>query len=170
MHLRNIAVSALVSSFAIALPAFADGSATAQYLTGKLTVEVSGSSVSMQLRLPMTRSDTTTKHKQDCTQEEGIARLKAADKLFVFPEKAKCVVENANAFAVDGQGRPTKGDGNIQAMYRFDCPGAAGARIDALKIRLTEGLPGLEKVRAQIATDKGESTQDLEPANVDLKL
>lgn len=170
MQLRHIAVSALVSTFAIVLPAAADGSATAQYLTGKLTIEVQGQDVSAQLRLPMTRADVTTKHKQDFTQEEVLARLKAADKLFVFPAKAKCVVENANAFAVDGQGRPTKGEGNIQAMYRFSCPGAAGARIDALKLRLTEGLPGLEKVRAQIATDKGESTQDLSPADVDLTL
>lgn len=168
IHLRLSVAAALLAT--LSFPAAADGNATAQYLTGKLTIDVSGPDVSMQLRLPMTRSDATTKAKQDFTQEEVLARVKAADKLFVFPDKAKCVVESANAFAVDTQGKPTKGDGNIQAMYRFSCPGAASARIDALKLRLTEGLPGLDKVKVQVTTEKGETTLDLSPANADVAL
>jgi len=170
IHQRLILAAALAASLGFSLPAAADGSATAQYLTGRLTVDMSGPDVSMQLRLPMTRSDATTKEKQDFTQEEVLSRVKSADKLFVFPEKAKCVVESANAFAVDTQGKPTKGEGNIQAMYRFSCPGAAVARIDMLKIRLSEGLPGLDKVKVQITTDKGETTLDLAPANADVAL
>jgi len=170
MHLRLSAVAALFATFPFSVPAFADGSATAQYLSGRLTIDVSGPDVSMQLRLPMTRSDSTTKEKQDFTLEEVLSRVKAADKLFTFPDKAKCVVESANAFAVDTQGKPTKGEGNIQAMYRFSCPGAAAGRIDAVKIRLTEGLPGLDKVKLQVTTDKGEQTLDLAPANADVAL
>lgn len=170
MHLRLSAVAALFASLSFSPLAVADGSATAQYLTGRLTMDVSGADVSLQLRLPMTRSDATTKEKQDFTQEEVLARVKAADKLFIFPDKAKCVVESANAFAVDTQGKPTKGEGNIQAMYRFSCPGATAARIDSVKIRLTEGLPGLDKVKLQVSTDKGEQTLELAPANADVAL
>lgn len=174
MHLRLSAVAALFATLSATLSnvplAIADGSATAQYLTGRLTLDVSGTDVSLQLRLPMTRSDSTTKEKQDFTQEEVLSRVKAADKLFIFPDKAKCVVESANAFAVDTQGKPTKGEGNIQAMYRFSCPGAASGRIDSVKIRLTEGLPGLDKVKVQVSTEKGEQTLDLSPANADVAL
>lgn len=170
MHLRLSAVAALFATLSFSHLAVADGSATAQYLSGRLTLDVSGTDVSLQLRLPMTRSDSTTKEKQDFTQEEVLSRIKAADKLFIFPAKAKCVVDSANAFAVDTQGKPTKGEGNIQAMYRFSCPGAASARIDSVRIRLTEGLPGLDKVKVQVTTDKGEQTLDLAPANADVAL
>jgi hypothetical protein len=77
-------------------------------------------------------------------------------------------VENANAFAVDSQGRPTTADGNIQAMYRFRCDGAASARIDKLGIRLSDQLPGLEKLKLQVATDRGEITRELAPAKGDV--
>lgn len=97
-----------------------------------------------------------------------MARLKEASKLFVFPDKAKCQVENANAFAVDTQSKPTTADGNIQAMYRFRCDGATSARIDKLGIRLSDQLPGLEKLKLQVATDKGEIAQELSPANGDV--
>jgi hypothetical protein len=170
MHLRPSAVAALFATLSFSHFAGADGSATAQYLSGRLTLDVSGADVSLQLRLPMTRSDATTKEKQDFTQEEVLARVKAADKLFIFPDKAKCVVESANAFAVDTQGKPTKGEGNIQAMYRFSCPGASAGRIDSVKIRLTEGLPGLDKIKLQVSTDKGEQTLELAPANADVAL
>ena len=150
------------------LPAHADGTAAALYKTGTLTVDVSGPDVSMQLRLPMTRGDTGSK--QTMTSAEVVARLKEATKLFVFPDKAKCQVENANAFAVDTQGKPTTADGNIQAMYRFRCDGATSARIDKLGIRLSDQLPGLEKLKLQVATDKGEISQELSPANADVTL
>jgi hypothetical protein len=101
---------------------------------------------------------------------EVVARLKEANKLFVFPDKAKCQVENANAFAVDTQGKPTTAEGNIQAMYRFHCEGAASARIDKLGIRMSEQLPGLEKLKLHVATDKGEIAQELSPANGDVTL
>jgi len=66
-------------------------------------------------------------------QDEVIARLKAADKLFGFPEAAKCQVESANAFAVDSQGKITKNDGNMQAMYRFSCDAAGAKSLDRIK-------------------------------------
>jgi hypothetical protein len=81
----------------------------------------------MQLRLPMTRGDTSKGSEQPLTSAEVVARLKEATKLFVFPDKAKCQVENANAFAVDTTGRPTTAEGNIQAMYRFRCDGATSS-------------------------------------------
>ena len=121
---------------ACTLPAQADGTAAALYKTGTLTVEVSGPDVSMQLRLPMTRGDTSGGSKQPLTSAEVVARLKEATKLFVFPDKARCQVESANAFAVDTQGRPTTAEGNIQAMYRFHCEGATSARIDKLGIQI----------------------------------
>jgi len=151
-----------------ALPAHADGSAAAQYKTGTLTVDVSGQDVSMQLRLPMTRSTTSSESQENLSPAEVVARLKEAAKLFVFPDKANCQVENANAFAVDSQGRPTTADGNIQAMYRFRCDGAASARIDKLGIRLSDQLPGLEKLKLQVATDRGEITRELAPAKGDV--
>lgn len=160
----------LVSTLAFSLPAAADGTATAQFLSGRLTVEVSGTSVSMQLRLPMTRATVETKARQDFTQEEVIARLKAADKLFAFPESAKCQVENANAFAVDSQGKITKNDGNMQAMYRFACDGAGAKSLDRIKVKLFEGLPGLEALKVQVSSDKGDKQLDMTAANSDLAL
>ena len=150
---------------ACAVPVHGDGTAAAQYKTGTLTVDVSGPDVSMQLRLPMTRGPKLT-----LTPAEVVARLKEATKLFVFPDKAKCQVENANAFTVDTQGKPTTADGNIQAMYRFRCEGATSARIDKLGIRLSDQLPDLEKLKLQVATDKGEIAQELSPANGDVTL
>src|SRR5437868_5019104 len=57
------------SAFALTLlacivPAHADGTAAALYKTGSLTVDVSGPDVGMQLRLPMTRGDTSGESKQ----------------------------------------------------------------------------------------------------------
>jgi hypothetical protein len=125
----------------------------------------------MQLRLAMTRATTSSESKQTLlTPAEVVARLKEAAKLFVFPDKAKCQVESANAFAVDSTGKPTTADGNIQAMYRFRCDGATSARIDKLGIRLSDQLPGLEKLKLQVATDKGEIAQELSPANGDVTL
>ena len=160
----------LVATLVQALPVSADGTAAALYKSGTLTVEVAGPDVSMQLRLPMTRADASTAGTQSLTVEEVVARLKAADKLFVFPEKARCQVENANAFAVDAQGKPTKADGNIQAMYRFHCEGATSARVDTLGVKLFGNLPGLDKLKLQLATDKGESTLVLTPASGDVAL
>jgi hypothetical protein len=77
-------------------------------------------------------------------------------------------VESANAFAVDTQGRPTTAEGNIQAMYRFHCAGAPSARIDKLGVRLSDQLPGLEKVKLQLASDKGDMTKELSPASADV--
>ena len=137
--------------------------------TGTLTVDVSGLDVSIQLRLAMSRATTSSESKQTLmTPAEVVARLKEATKLFVFPDKAKCQVESANAFAVDSTGKPTTADGNIQAMYRFRCDGATSARIDKLGIRLSDQLPGLEKLKLQVATDKGEIAQELSPANGDV--
>ncbi len=155
---------------ACTLPAHADGTAAALYKTGTLTVDVSGPDVSMQLRLPMTRGDTSGVKTEPLSSAEVVARLKEATKLFVFPDQAKCQVENANAFAVDTQGRPTTAEGNIQAMYRFRCDGATSARIGKLGIRLSEQLPGLEKLKLQVATEKGETAQELAPANGDVML
>ncbi|MEO8009839.1 MAG: DUF2796 domain-containing protein, partial [Betaproteobacteria bacterium] len=154
---------------ACTVPAHADGTAAAQYKSGTLTVDVSGVDVSMQLRLPMTRGDTSG-NKQTLTTAETVARLKEATKLFVFPDQARCQVENANAFAVDTQGKPTTAEGNIQAMYRFHCDGATSARIDKLGIRLSDQLPGLEKLKLQVATEKGEIARELSPANGDVTL
>lgn len=164
---KTLIAAALVPALAHSLPAAADGSATAQFLSGRLTIEVSGTAIAMQLRLPMTRATVETKAKQDFTQDEVIARLKATDKLFGFPEKARCQVESANAFAVDSQGKITKNDGNIQAMYRFNCE---GGKVDAIKVKLTEGLPGLDTVRVQVSSEKGEKSLELAPANADVAL
>ena len=172
MHPKSAFTLPLVAAALVwALPALADGTAAAQYRSGTLTVDVSGPDISMQLRLPMTRADTSSGGaKQTLEPAEVVARLKQADKLFVFPDKAKCQVENANAFVVDTQGRPTTGDGNIQAMYRFRCDGATTARIDKLGIRLSDQLPGLDKLKLQVATDKGDISKELAPASGDLTL
>jgi len=163
-------IAIVLTLLAGTLPAHADGTAAALYKTGTLSVDVSGPNVSMQLRLPMTRGDTSGAAKQPLTTAEVVARLKEAAKLFVFPDKAKCQVENANAFAVDTQGKPTTAEGNIQAMYRFRCDGASSARIDKLGIRLADQLPGLEKLKLQVVTEKGEIAQELSPANGDVTL
>jgi Protein of unknown function (DUF2796) len=170
IHPRLFITLALSATLAHTLPAGADGTAAAQYLTGNLAIDVSGPDVSMQLRLPMTRAEASTANKQNLTPEEVVTRLKAADKLFVFPDKARCQPEYANAFAVDAQGKPTKADGNIQAMYRFRCDGATSARVDALKVKLFDNLPGLEKLKLQLSTDKGDSTLELTPATGDVAL
>lgn len=165
--MRPLLAAALVSSLACALPAAADGTAAPQYFNGRLSVDINGSDVAMQLRLPMTRSTVDTAHKQNFTQDEVIARLKEAEKMFGFPAGAKCQVESANAFAVDQQGRITKADGNLQAMYRFKCE---GAKIDAFQIKLFEGLPGLETVKLQLTSEKGEKTLELVPGKGDITL
>lgn len=169
-HPRLSIALACAAAFIYALPAAADGTAAAQYRSGTLAVDVSGPDVSMQLRLPMTRADASTADKQNLTPDEVVARLKAADKLFVFPDKARCQVENANAFAVDTQGKPTKGDGNIQAMYRFRCDGATTARMDSIKVKLFDNLPGLEKLKLQLVTEKGESSREMTAATGDVAL
>lgn len=167
----SVALTVLATALFSALPALADGTAAAQYKSGTLTVDVSGADVSMQLRLPMTRADASSGGaKQTLEPAEVVARLKQADKLFVFPEKAKCQVENANAFVVDTQGRPTTGDGNIQAMYRFRCDGATAARIDKIGFRLADQIPGLDKLKLQVATDKGDVAKELSPASGDVTL
>jgi len=163
-------IALALTLLACTLPVHADGTAAALYKTGTLSVDVSGTDVSMQLRLPMTRGDTSGASKQPLSTAEVVARLKEATKLFVFPDKAKCQVENANNFSVDTQGRPTAAEGNIQAMYRFHCEGASSARIDKLGIRLSEQLPGLEKLKLQVTTEKGERAQELAPANGELAL
>jgi hypothetical protein len=171
MHLRIPVTLALFATFVPALPASADGTSPAQYLTGTLAVDVSGPDVSMQLRLPMTRADASSANKQNLTPAEVIARLKAADRLFVFPDQARCQVENANAFAVDTQGKPTTADGNIQAMYRFHCEGATSTRMGGtLGVKLFDTIPGLEKLKLQLATDKGESAAELTPAANEIAL
>lgn len=167
MYSKNALALALL---ACTLPGHADGTAAALYKTGTLTVDVSGADVSMQLRLPMTRGDTSGVKTEPLTTAEVVARLKEANKLFVFPDQAKCQVENANAFSVDTQGRPTTAEGNIQAMYRFRCEGATAARLDKFGIRFSEQLPGLEKLKLKVATEKGENAQDLSPANGDITL
>jgi hypothetical protein len=165
----SIALTLLACTLLVrTLPAYADGTAAALYKTGTLTVDISGTDVSMQLRLPMTRGDTSGGSKQPLTSTEVVARLKEATKLFVFADLAKCQVENANAFAVDSQSKPTTAEGNIQAMYRFRCDGATSARIDKLGIRLSDQLPGLEKLKLQVASDKGEIVKELSPANGDV--
>ena len=163
-------IALALTLLAFAFPAHADGTAAALYKTGTLTVDVSGADVSMQLRLPMTRGDTSGVKTPPLTTAEVVARLKEANKLFVFPDKAKCQVENANAFSVDTQGRPTTAEGNIQAMYRFHCDGAPSARIDKLGFRMSEQVPGLEKIKLQVTTEKGEVAQELSPANGDVTL
>ena len=168
--IMNSKIAIALTLLVCTLPAQADGTAAALYKTGTLTVDVSGADVSMQLRLPMSRGDTAGGGKQPLTSTEVVTRLKEASKLFVFPDKAKCQVESANAFAVDSQGKPTAAEGNIQAMYRFHCDGATSARIDKLGIRLSEQLPGLEKLKLQVATEKGEIAQELSPANGDVPL
>jgi len=74
------------------------------------------------------------------------------------------------AFAVDTQGKPTTADGNIQAMYGSaaterrrpaSTSSASGCRIS---------LPGLEKFKLQVTTEKGEIAQELSPANGDVTL
>jgi len=170
IHSRLSIALALLAILAYALPADADGTAAAQYRTGTLAVDVSGPEISMQLRLPMTRADATSASKQSLTSAEVVATLKAADKLFAFPPKSACQVENANAFAVDAQGKPTTAEGNIQAMYRFRCEGTASARMDKLGVRLFDNLPGLEKLKLQVSTDKGETTLELTPASADVTL
>ena len=155
---------------ACALPVHADGNAVAVYETGTLTVEVTGPDVSMQLRLRMTRGDTSGGTKQIVPTAEVVERLKEATKLFVFPDKAKCQVESVNAFAVASRGKPTTAEGNIQAMYRFHCDGGTSARIDKLGIRLSDQLPRVEKLNLQLSTEKGETTQELSPANGDVTL
>jgi hypothetical protein len=165
--IRQSFPAAVLVSLLAAAPAFADGTAAPQYFNGRLTVDISGQDVSMQLRLPMTRSTVETASKQNFTQDEVIARLKDAGKMFGFPAGAKCQVESANAFAVDQQGRITKADSNVQAMYRFRCE---GAKIDALQIKLFEGLPGLETVKLQVTTEKGEKNFDLVPGKGDVTL
>ena len=163
-------ISVALTLLACTLPAHADGTAAALYKTGTLRVDVSGPDVSMQLRLPMTRGDTSGVNAQPLSSAEVVARLKEAAKIFVFPDKAKCQVENANAFAVDTQGKPTSAEGNIQAIYRFRCEGATSARLDKLGIRLSEQLPGVEKLKLQVATDKGETAEEMSPANGDIAL
>ena len=141
-------ISLALTLLACTLPAHADGTAAALYKTGTLTVDVSGPDVSMQLRLPMTRGDTSG-NKQTLTTAETVARLKEATKLFVFPDQAKCQVENANAFAVDTQGKPTTAEGNIQAMYRFHCDGATSARGDGVWLGILHNsytIPSLTRI------------------------
>ena len=163
-------VRALLAALAVfSLSVRADGTAAPQYRSGTLRVEVAAAEVSMQLRMPMSRADASAA-KQELSVADVVARLKAADKLFVFPAGGKCAVESANAFAVDAQGKPTTGDGNIQAMYRFRCDGAAGARIESLAVKLFEQLPGLEKLQLQLTTDKGERNAELTPTASDVAL
>ncbi len=167
MYLKAVCALTLL---ACTLPAHADGTAAALYKTGTLTADVSGPDVSMQLRLPMTRGAGLVDGKQAPTTAEVVAILKDAAKLFVFPDTAKCQVESANAFAVDTQGKPTTAEGNIQAMFRFQCEGAKSARIDKLGIRFSEQLPGLDKLKLQVNTEKGEITQELAPPKGDVAL
>lgn len=167
MYLKTLCALTLLACI---LPAHADGTAAALYKTGTLTVDISGPDVSMQLRLPMTRGAGLVDGKQAPTTAEVVALLKDAAKLFVFPDTAKCQVESANSFAVDTQGKPTTAEGNIQAMYRFRCDGATSGRIDKLGIRFSEPLPGLEKLKLQATTEKGETTQEMSPPNGDVTL
>ncbi|MCW5627161.1 MAG: hypothetical protein KIT73_20760 [Burkholderiales bacterium] len=150
------------------LPAHSDGTAAAHYKTGTLAVDVSGPDVGMQLRLPMTRGDTSGGTRQILSTAEIVERLKDATKLFVFPDGAKCQPESANAFAVDTQGRPTTAEGNIQAMYRFRCDGATSVRIATIGVRFSDQLPGLEKLKLKITTEKDEVSQELAPPNGDV--
>jgi Protein of unknown function (DUF2796) len=160
----------LMSTFALAAwPAWADGTAAAQYRSGTLAIDVAPTEVGMQLRMPMTRAEASAS-KQELTPAEVVARLKAADKLFVFPPAGKCEVDSANAFAVDAQGKPTTADGNIQAMYRFRCEGAAKSKMEKIVVKLFEQLPGLDKIKVQLTTEKGESTADLTATAPDIPL
>ena len=141
--------------------AHADGNAAAQYKTGTLTVDISGPDASAcNFAWPVTRGPQLT-----LTPAEVVARLKEATKLFVFPDKAKCQVENANAFTVDTQGRPTTAEGNIQAMYRFRCEGATTCLpcIDRSYAAsgLSDQLPGPGEAQTPgSATDKGEIAKE----------
>ncbi|MBI1396058.1 MAG: DUF2796 domain-containing protein [Betaproteobacteria bacterium] len=158
---------AVLATLACSLPASADGTAAAQYLKGSLSIDVSGGDVSMQLRLPMTRATAETADKQNIPPTEVVDRLKAADKMFAFPEAAKCSSDYVAAFTVNAQGRPTKGDGNIQAMYRFHCDGPASGK---LAVRIFETLPGFEELKVQVSTEKGHHGADLTPASGDVSL
>jgi len=85
------------------------------------------------------------------TKEDGrtyIVRLKAGARGFQHRHAA-----GEDVLVLSGK----IADGNIQAMYRFRCDGATSARIDKLGIRLSDQLPGLEKLKLQVATDRGRS-------------
>ena len=153
-----------------ALPAFADGTAAAEYRSGTLRIEAAAAEVSMQLRLPMTRAADPAANAQRLTPAEVVARLKSADKVFAFPAESRCQVESANAFAVDAQGRPTTADGNIQAMYRFKCEGGSAGKLGNLGVKMFEQIPGLDKLQSVVSTEKGERTVELTPAKADLPL
>src|SRR5262249_526713 len=73
MHMRTLIPLMLL---ACAIPAHADGNAVAVYETGTLTIEVAGPDVSMQLRLRMTRGDTSGGTKEILTTAEVVERLK----------------------------------------------------------------------------------------------
>src|SRR3954467_15856068 len=75
MYMKSAISLALL---ACCVPAHADGTAAALYKTGSLTVDVSGPDVGMQLRLPMTRGDTSGASKPTLTTAEVVARLKDA--------------------------------------------------------------------------------------------
>lgn len=170
--MRFSTVAALCNALAIvaALPALADGTAAAQYRTGALRVDIQGTEVGMQLRLPMTRADASTAALQSLAPAEVVARLKAGRDLFVFPAEGRCELDSANAFVVDTQGRPTTGDGNIQAMFRFRCDGAAAHRMERLTVRLFEQLPGLEKVRLTVDDGRAEHAEEATPGANAVKL
>lgn len=116
--------------------------------------------------------------------EKAVAALKDGPALFRLTEAARCTlaevaVESALLEPGNGardhdqhqhqhQGQLAEGHADILAEYRFVCADPAALR--GVHVMLFERFPALERLQAQVVTDRAQAGAELTPGAPDLKL
>lgn len=113
--------------------------------------------------------------------EKAVAALKDGPALFRLTEAARCtlaevavesaLLEPSNGSADhdqdQGQGPVAEGHADILAEYRFVC--ADPAALTEVRVMLFERFPALERLQAQLVTDRGQAGAELTPGAPVLK-
>lgn len=112
--------------------------------------------------------------------QKAVAALKDGPALFRLTEAARCTlaevaVESALLEPGNGSGNEdqdpgpvVEGHADILAEYRFVCADPAALR--EVRVMLFERFPALERLQAQLVTDRGQARAELTPGAPVLKL
>ncbi len=178
VHLLALTILLIVSARVAAQHAHQHGAAS-------MDVTLDGRTLAIRLESPLDNmvgfEHAPRNEKQHAALTRMTEDLKRSERLFDLPGAAACRLVSAQArhpyqasaaaatrsHGADGTGH----DGvhaELQATWEFDC-----ARPDALKgigLRLFDVFRGIQRVRAQTVTPKGQGAVSLSPANRELRL
>ena len=134
----------------------------------KLDVAVDGPTVVIDMESPLDnivgfeRAPKTDAEKK--TDEDAVAQLRAADKLFVVDPAANCKLGPVDLRSgALGLGNPDPaepvGHADLDATFSFNCTNAAAAKF--IDVNLFGAFKGLRQIDSQIATAQGQFKRQL---------